>query len=126
MRRVGALAVLVFALAAVGCGSSSDKNEKKVFTDPKGTIDVKKDSSFQVRFATQPGVGYDWVLKGTSGSSVQAAGNTTQPDNPGTVGGGATKTFTFNTKGSGTAQLQFVYYYRGNIKERRTVTAKVD
>jgi predicted secreted protein len=126
IRRVALGAVLVLALAVAGCGSSSsDKNEKKVFTSPQGTIDVKANSSFQVRFPVQPGVGYDWVLKGTQGSSVQPAGNTTRSDNPGAVGGSATKIYTFKTNDSGSAKLLFVYYYRGQVKERRTVTAQV-
>lgn len=123
-RLLATTALAVLALAVAGC-SSVGKPDRS-FAGPLSAIQVSNGQSFAIMFSINSGIGYDWVLRPSPGGGELAFdGARIKRDNPGTVGGGAQRTFRFQALRKGTMTLEFVQYFRGRLKQRAPVVVTV-
>ena len=109
---------LLLAFALAGC------DDVKTFDDPKGTIEVDKDSKFAVELQVNSGVGFDWELAAAGFGIKPTKTSTDYPDEP-RAGESGTKRFEFKATSEGRKPLVFRHYFRGERKEQRKLTVVV-
>jgi predicted secreted protein len=108
--------LLITGLLLAGCGELTVE-------DPHGTVRVRPGQEFVLEFPTNPSVGTDWRLDTRLGPNRAAAylGSGTEPEDPGSDGGGVRKNFRFEGRGTGVAVVAFTKLFRGEPRERRRV-----
>ncbi len=82
--------LLITGALLAGCGELTVE-------DPHGTVAVKPGQEFVLDFPTNPSVGFDWRLDSQlgPGGPVGYLSYGTEPEDPGTTGGGVRKNFRF-------------------------------
>jgi predicted secreted protein len=121
MRRA-AVAVLAAAALLAGCDDGDDSG--LVFKDPKGTIEVEERMTFSLEFSVNASVGNDWepVAMPKGAAAVKLKDTKVDYPNPDADGDSGTKRFVYEATTSGTQGLTFRKLFRGDEKERRTIT----
>jgi predicted secreted protein len=126
VRRLLAAALLALALLAA-CGGDGDGGDGMVFEDPRGTVEVEKDTRFSLEFTVNAGVGFDWEPVGVPAGVALVELAETKVDYPDEerAGDSGKKRFVYEAKGSGRQTLLFRKLYRGDPQERRTITVNI-
>ena len=124
MRRLGAGLLAALALLA-GCGGD---DSGLTFKDPKGTINVERGMEFTFEFSVNASVGFDWEPVATPPEVALAELKETDVhyENPDSAGDSGVKRFTYEAGDrAGHQTLVFRHLYRGDLKERRTITLEI-
>jgi predicted secreted protein len=120
------LAAMLAALALAGCGGDDDSG--LVFEDPKGTIAVERGMEFTFEFSVNASVGFDWepVTTPPEVRLAELEGTDVHYENPDSAGDSGVKRFTYRAgEKAGHETMVFRQLYRGDLKERRTITLEV-
>jgi predicted secreted protein len=119
------LAVPVAVLAAAGCGGD---DSGLTFEDPKGTVAVERGMEFTLEFSVNASVGYDWKPAAAPPRARLAELKRTDVhyENPDSAGDSGVKRFTYTAADrAGRETMVFDHLYRGDLKDRRTITLEV-
>jgi predicted secreted protein len=125
MRRALALSFVSVALLA-GCGGGDGAG--LTFEDPKGTVDVERGMEFTLEFSVNASVGFDWEAVGVPRgvALVEPKGTDVHYENPDNAGDSGVKRFKYEAGDqAGRQTLVFRHLYRGDLKERRTITVVI-
>lgn len=123
------IALLVFLVSTIGCGSGS-REVKMVDSDNGGQVELKKGELLTVTLESNPSTGYAWEVSQTDEAILMQKGKVeflqvTQPE--GLVGAGGTETFRFEAVGVGQVSLTLIYHrsWEENVEPIQTYTLEV-
>jgi predicted secreted protein len=107
MKARGLLALMVFVLAASGCGTSE---ESSLFTDRDERFNIDVGDEFQVVLESNMTTGYGWQLEAElDGGVLELVGEHYEAPNTDLVGAAGQQVFDFRATGDGSTFVQLWY-----------------
>jgi predicted secreted protein len=122
--------LIMLALTALVSCATAPKDEITAISRPFTSIDagqriiLSKNRTFEIKLPSNPGSGYDWVLRIDNPKVVSSGSHRYNPDRSGRKGLGGETMWTLRTRSPGNATLTYLYQNETNTRlpASRTVT----
>ncbi len=120
---------LIILLALASCGQSDGVPPPVALTeiDSGAQVVLRQGQTLAVSLPENASTGYRWEIVPGAGSILSAQGDSYVAADPGAIGGGGVRTFTFMAAASGNAVLQIILHqpWMTGVAPARTFEAAV-